>query len=109
MPREQESWRQPGWSESYTDSSVIVAYAANLDSISGLSAKEELLCVHTISTKLDSVLTPQRDIVWKVQSLFLPYYCALCPADSTHDHADMLIEVAMGLHNAASQVSTVVL
>ncbi|GBF89563.1 hypothetical protein Rsub_02281 [Raphidocelis subcapitata] len=94
-----------GWHESYSVSSVLVAHVVNLRRATRkLDPEDELLAYHRVTAALDRVLSPDRETIWKVARYELPYYCAMCPASSTHEHADSLVRVALRLLAAANSV-----
>lgn len=57
----------PGWHESYSVSSVLVAHVTNLHRATRkLGPEDELLAYHRVTAALDRVLAPDRDMIWKV-------------------------------------------
>lgn len=95
----------PGWHESYAVSTVLVAHVVNLKrALRKLDPEDELLAYHRVTAALDRVLSPDRETIWKVARYELPYYCAMCPAANTNEHADFLVRVALRLLAAAHTV-----
>jgi hypothetical protein len=92
------------WSETYEDSTVLVAMLHTPDSFQHLDPEAQLEWYHGMASRLDDALLPLSEHVWKVQTFTMPFYCLVCPDVNLSSHADHLVSLALDLR-AAAQVS----
>jgi hypothetical protein len=94
----------PWWFEAYQDSTILVAYVSNYDSIYKSKPEAQLFFLHQLVQQLDAIIIKSDNKLWRMHAFSLPLYCVLCPQCNSMDHANLVFDMALELAVAASKV-----